>query len=290
VATSIESTLSQLGTTNAETAGRALAPIASAELRGPQRSPVPAPSPVAVDRDALRAAGLLPELPQERHLADQFRAIKRPILHRLMTMTATAKPSEGAQLLLVTSALPGDGKTFTSVNLAMSIARERDVSLLLIDADVVKPHLTRAFGLERQPGLLDALADESIDIETLVRPTEVPGLSLLPVGREQENPTELLSSAHMKTIAGRLSACDTRRLLLFDSAPLLLSNDARAVAQVVRQIVLVVRSGITPKRAVQNAISHVDKEKLTGLVLNQNDMRSFNQYYGYGTYGVNKAL
>jgi protein-tyrosine kinase len=90
----------------------------------------------------------------------------------------------------------------------------------------------------------------------------------------------------MKAIAGRMSARDTHRLLLLDSAPLLLSNDARTLAHIAKQIVLVVRSGVTPQRAVLDAISHIDKEKLTGLVLNQNDARSFNQYYGYGTYGV----
>jgi protein-tyrosine kinase len=281
----VEGTISKLGSPVAEAPGRG-APLAPAELHGLYRAPVNSSPPVHVDADALRAAGLWPEAAQERLLANQFRAIKRPILQKLKAMTATAKPGEGAQLLVITSALPGDGKTFTSINLAVSIARERDVSPLLIDADVTKRHISRAFGLEHQPGLLDALADESIDIETLVRPTDIHGLSILPVGSEQEHATELLTSARMRAIAGRMSAWDTHRLLLFDSAPLLLSNDASAVAQIVRQVLLVVRSGVTPQRAVQEAISHIDKEKLTGLVLNQNDMRSFNQYYGYGTYGV----
>jgi protein-tyrosine kinase len=269
-----------------EASGLVLVPHAPAECPGPYRAPANLSLPVHIDAFALRAAGLLPDAALEQRLANQFRAIKRPILQKLRAMTATAKPGEGAQLLLLTSALPGDGKTFTSINLAMSIARERDVSLLLIDADVAKRHISRAFGFDQELGLLDALANESIDIETLVRPTDIRGLSILPAGRERDNATELLASARMKAIAGRMSAWDTRRLLLFDSAPLLLSNDASALAQIVRQVVLVVRSGVTPRRAVLQAISHIDKEKLTGLVLNQNDMRSFNQYYGYGTYGI----
>jgi protein-tyrosine kinase len=264
-----------------------LAPAASAsaDSRGPRQQP-DASRLLRLDQNALRAVQLLPEVAQERRLSDQYRAIKRPILQRLNAMVATAKPGDGAQLLLVTSALPGDGKTFTSLNLALSIARERDVSVLLIDADVVKPHISRMLGVDREPGLLDALADPAVDPEMLVRPTDIAGLSILPVGTEQDSATELLSSARMRAIVGRMSAGNPRRLLIFDSAPLLLSNDSRAIVQIVRQVVLVVRSGITPQRAVQDAISHIDKEKITGLVLNQNDVRSFNQYYGYGTYGV----
>jgi protein-tyrosine kinase len=264
-----------------------LAPAASAsaDSRGPRQQP-DASRLLRLDQNALRAVQLLPEVAQERRLSDQYGAIKRPILQRLNAMVATAKPGDGAQLLLVTSALPGDGKTFTSLNLALSIARERDVSVLLIDADVAKPHISRMLGVDREPGLLDALANPAVDPEMLVRPTDIAGLSILPVGTEQDSATELLSSARMRAIVGRMSARNPRRLLIFDSAPLLLSNDSRAIVQIVRQVVLVVRSGITPQRAVQDAISLIDKEKITGLVLNQNDVRSFNQYYGYGTYGV----
>ena len=281
---SIEETVATLAPSAPEAPGRSAA-SASAGSRGPRQQP-DASRLLRLDQKALRAVQLLPEVAQERRLSDQYRAIKRPILQRLNAMVATAKPGYGAQLLLVTSALPGDGKTFTSLNLALSIARERDVSVLLIDADVAKPHISRMLGVDREPGLLDALANPAIDPEMLVRPTDVAGLSILPVGTEQDSATELLSSARMRAIVGRLSALDPWRLLIFDSAPLLLSNDSWAIVQIVRQVVLVVRSGITPQRAVQDAISRIDKEKITGLVLNQNDLRSFNQYYGYGTYGV----
>ncbi len=239
-----------------------------------------------VDRAALRLAGLLPEEARERHLIDQFRTIKRPIMQRLKSMAATSQPSDVAQSLLVTSALPRDGKTFTCINLALSVARERDASALLIDADVATPNISRVFGVEQEPGLLDALFDESIDVEKLVRPTDLAGLFVLPVGNEREQSTELLSSARMKAVMARMSALDPRRLLLFDSAPLLMSNDARSIAQMVKQVVLVVRSGITPQNAVKDAIATIEREKLTGVVLNQNDLRSFNRQYGYGTYGV----
>jgi protein-tyrosine kinase len=247
---------------------------------------------VSVDRSrlifrsspALQAEGYLPEATQEKRIADQYRSIKRPILQRMTAMAANSKPAEGAQLLMVTSALPGDGKTFTSINLAQSIAREQAISALLVDADFIKPHISRILGAEQDRGLMDVLVDESLDVESLVRRTDVNGLGFLPAGRRLESTTELLAGPRLKAVMARLSACDPRRLILLDTAPLLLSNDSRELAQVVRQIVLVVRSGSTPQPAVKEAISRIDKEKLTGLVLNQNSMKA-NSYYGYSGYG-----
>ena len=232
---------------------------------------------------ALQAEGYLPEAGQEQRIANQYRAIKRPILQRMSAMAARSKPGEGAQLLMVTSALPGDGKTFTSINLARSIAREQGISALLVDADFIKPHISRILGAAQDPGLMDAVADGSLDVETLVHPTDVSGLSFLPAGLQRDSATELLASPRLMAVMSRLCAWDPRRLILLDTAPLLLSTDSRELAQVVRQIVLVVRSGITPQLAVTEAISRIEKEKLTGLVLNQNDVKA-NSYYGYSGY------
>jgi protein-tyrosine kinase len=238
---------------------------------------------VSMNRARLQAAGLSPEPGEERRLADQYRRIKRPILDRILALTAARAP--GAQLVMMASALPGDGKTFSSINLALSIARERDVSVLLVDADVAKPHVSRIFGLEHEPGLLDVLADESLDVESFVLPTDIPGLNILPAGRQQEAATELLASTRMMAITARLSGWDPCRVVLFDSPPLLLSSESRAVAQIVGQVVLMVRAGSTPRGAVLEAIAHAGADKLTGLVLNQSEMSSSGKHYGYGSYG-----
>jgi len=279
------STEQAIAKASAKSADATTAPAPRAETSLLHRQSSDGQTVVHVDLDALRAAGLLPEAAQERRMAEQFRAIKRTVLQKLRAVTATQKPIDGANMLLVTSALPGDGKSFTAVNLAFSIAREHDVSLVLLDADVVKRHVSRAFGLESTHGLLDALADASIDVEACIRRTSVPGLSVLPVGTAHEHAAELLSSTRMRAILSRIGR-DSSRLLLADSMPLLLSSDAVVLAQMARQIVLVVRSGVTPQGAVQEAISQINKDKLAGLVLNENDMPSFNQYYGYGMYGV----
>src|SRR5450755_592979 len=238
---------------------------------------------IRINRVRLRAAGFLPDETQERRFADQYRRIKRPILMHVQTLSAARSPA--ARLILMASALPGDGKTFTSINLALSMARERDISVLIMDADVAKPHISRIFGVDREPGLLDALADDSIDIESLVLPTDVDGLSVLPAGPYNESATELLASVRMNQVLTRLTARDQRRIVLLDSPPLLLSSESRALVEIAGQVVLVVRAGGTPRRAVEEAIGYVGDDKPLGLVLNQSQMALSEGYYGYGSYG-----
>ncbi len=188
-------------------------------------------------------------------------------------------------LILVTSALPGDGKTFTSINLALSMARERDVSVLLIDADAPRANISRVLGIRKEPGLLDALMDESVDVESLIMRTDIRGLDVLPAGSSVENATELLASARMSQIAERIGSRHPMRLVVFDSAPLLVSSEARVLTRIPGQIVLVVRAGATPQRAVQEAVGHLDKQKLRGLIVNGAPMRQGGDYYGYSEYG-----
>jgi protein-tyrosine kinase len=185
---------------------------------------------------------------------------------------------------MMASALPGDGKTFTSINLALSMASERDVSVLLVDADIPKPHVSRIFGVEKEPGLIDALLDENIDVESLVLSTDVPGLDILPAGRSHEGAAELIASARMRHVVDRLQARHARRIVLFDSPPLLLSSESRSLVAVCAQVVMVVKSGQTPRQAVLNAISSIDESKPVSLVLNRGAATT-DTYYGYGTQG-----
>jgi protein-tyrosine kinase len=254
----------------------------SSEPATPRRS-APASRIVAIDRAALRAAEYYPQAGSETRFANYYRQIKRPILEKAFT---PGEPPE-SRLVILTSALPGDGKTFTSINLALSMARERDSSVLLIDADIPKPNVSRILGLQSDPGILDALVDETLDPDSLVLRTDVPGLEVLPSGAPVEHASELLTSARMKQIALRLCNADPRRLVLFDAPPLLLSSEARALLTVPGQVVLVVRAGKTPRRAVRDAVELVAEDKLTGLVLNEGrGSVSDGYYYGYGNYGA----
>jgi protein-tyrosine kinase len=235
---------------------------------------------VKVDREALKASGLLPPADQERELMDQYRAIKRPLIQA--AFQSEPKPGPSPQVIMIGSALPGDGKTFTGINLAFSMAREKDYSVLLVDADVIKPHVSTLFGVDKEPGLLDAVADPSVDVRSLILPTDIPGFFLLPAGQPRENATELLASARMKEIIEQLHTMDPTRIVLLDTLPILLTSESRVITTVVGQIVLVVRAGGTPQQAVTDALAAIGDDKEVSLVLNQAELTGpMGYYYGY---------
>lgn len=237
---------------------------------------------IQIDASALRELGYLPEAARERQFADHYRQIKRPLLARAQGATTDGSASN-PRLIMLASALPGDGKTFTSINLALSMARERDVSVVLVDADLPKPHVSRVFGVQDEPGLLDALTDANCDVESLLIPTDAGSLSILPAGQPHESATELLASVRMQAIVSRLLSRNPRRIVLFDSPPLLLSSESRALANLIGQIVLVVRSGTTPRQAVLDVLDELGDRNVS-LVLNQGRV-ALGGYYGYGDYG-----
>jgi protein-tyrosine kinase len=237
-----------------------------------------------IDREAMREAGYLPEADLDRRFADHYRQIKRPLI--AAALAAGDDPRGG--VIMMASALPGDGKTFTSINLALSMARERDTSVVLVDADVAKPHVSRMFGIDGEPGLLDALADSSLDIESMILATDVPGLAVLPAGKSRDNAAELLASTRMTQLVARVIANDPRRLMLFDTAPILVSSEARAMVSVAGQVLLVVRAMHTPRQAVLDALGRLGKDCNVKLVLNEERASVTKGYYGqdaYGSYG-----
>lgn len=263
----------------------ALAGVAAARAASRARPGVPSArdrKQISISVSELRSAGYLPEEDQQQRFADYCERIKRPIIQRALSPQA----SDDQRLILVTSPLPGDGKTFTTVNLALSMARERDFSVLLVDADLSKADLSRVLGLRDQPGLVSALSHDECDVESLVLGTDVPGLEVLPAGAWVENVAELAASARMGEVVARLTDSNPQRLVLCDSPPLLASSEGRTLAQIPGQIVLVVRAGQTPQQAILDAIAHVDKTKLRGLVLNDAYSLSEDGYYGYAAYGA----
>jgi len=241
---------------------------------------------MTLNMEALRARGYLPEAAKDRVFADHYRRIKRPLVDRALSeVTAAGEP----RVIMITSALPGDGKTFTSINLALSMALERDVSVLLVDCDLARRHISEIVGLRDENGLLDALVDESLDIDSLVVQTNLRGLSILPAGRRVEAATtELLSSNRMRQIIADLCNRNPRRIVLLDSPPLLITNEGRTLVKVAGQIVLVVRAGQTPRHAVQEAIGLFDAQQAGGIILNQVQASPVEDYYGYGSYGAER--
>ena len=235
--------------------------------------------------DALRARGYLPEAAKDQEFADHYRRIKRPLIEKAVSgVSAVGEP----RVIMITSALPGDGKTFTSINLALNMALERDISVLLVDCDVARRHVSEIVGLKEERGLLDALVDESVDVDSLVVQTNLRGLSILPAGRRVEATAELLSSNRMRQVISNLCHRNPRRILLLDSPPLLITNEGRTLVKLAGQIVLVVRAGHTPRQAVQDAIGLFDVEKTGGIIMNQVKVSPADGYYGYGSYGIDR--
>lgn len=229
--------------------------------------PVEPSDTAMIDRGMLAANGMMVPGAPVGPLAEEFRLIKRQLLITRTRIEASATPDK-ARTILVCSARPNDGKTFCAVNLAMSIAAERDTEVLLVDADVAKPDVLNQLGLADGPGLLDALADTSIDVETLVMRTDVPHLSILPAGGRTSMDTELLASARTKAVIARLLAADPRRIVIFDSPPALAASPAGVLAMLVGQIMLVVRADRTPEGEVRAAVDRLDSCDHIQLVLN----------------------
>jgi protein-tyrosine kinase len=180
--------------------------------------------------------------------------------------------------------VPGEGKTFMSLNLAFSIVLEADVTVLLVDGDVVNPRISQILGLESELGLLDVIQDPEIPLESAILATDVPGLAFLPAGRQVPNTTELLASSRMHEVVAKLGGQDPARLVLFDSAPLLVTTESHALAQFAGQLLLVVQADQTPQHVVFDALESLSKDKLVSLVLNQSTRHSHSgYYYEYGT-------
>jgi exopolysaccharide/PEP-CTERM locus tyrosine autokinase len=284
--TLVERTLEKLRRAQEQKGGEGR-PVGALVRDVPPGDAMPAPNTPArpriqIDREALRQAGYLPESSRDRQFADHYRLIKRPLVAKALGPVAAGAPNP--RLITMASALPGDGKTFTAINLALSLARERDTSVVLVDADVPKPHVSRIFGVQGEPGLIEALGDASLDVENLLLPTDIGSLSILPAGQHSDTATELLSSVRMAAVVSRLLARNPRRIVLFDSPPLLVSSESRALTGIAGQIVLVVRSGKTPRRAVLDAIEELGENADVSLILNQGRTGA-GGYHNYGEYG-----
>lgn len=235
---------------------------------------------VDIDLDAAGKSGIVVPGAPRSLLADQYRVIKRPLI-----ANATGRNGveiKHANLIMVTSALAGEGKSFTSINLALSIAAELDHTVLLVDADVARPSCLRMLGLPPSPGLLDVL-ERKIDLPDAILRTNVDKLSLLPSGSPLPHATELLASAAMSDLLSEIATRYADRIVIFDSPPLLLTTEARVLATHVGQIVMVVRADHTLQASVQQALATIENCPVKMLVLNQSRTEaSSSGGYGYG--------
>jgi protein-tyrosine kinase len=235
---------------------------------------------VELDLQGIAARGILtPNSPRNR-LADQFRVIKRPLIANA-TGRGASTVTHG-NLIMVTSAVAGEGKTFMAINLAMSIASELDHTVMLVDADVARPSVLRTLDLPPGPGLLEILQGR-VEIASVLLRTNVDKLSILPSGTSHARATELLASDAMTTLLDDMATRYPDRIIIFDSPPLLLTTESRVLATHMGQIVVVVQADGTLQGAVQQALATIEACPVKMMVLNKARTDSTGTYgYGYG--------
>lgn len=264
---------------------------AARTLAGPAREPVEAPPAPAsphvarpqpprleINLERLRSRGLLtPDAPRSQ-IADEFRVIKRPIVRNALDRTGKIK---NGNLVMVTSALPREGKTFTSVNLALSIATELDTTVLLVDGDVAHPDLPKQLGVSNTPGMLEILTRDDLELSDVLVRTNIPNLTILPAGSHHRRATELLASEQMAILLRELSSRYSDRIVVFDSPPLLATTEARVLATHMGQVVMVVAADSTRQQDVTLALSTIESCEIVLMVLNKADKTDVGTYYGY---------
>ncbi|MBU1691915.1 MAG: XrtA-associated tyrosine autokinase [Gammaproteobacteria bacterium] len=227
----------------------------------------------------LRQLGMIIPDGERSQIAEEFRLIKRPLLKN--AFTKGAEPVNSGNLIMVTSALAGEGKTFCAANLAMSIAMELDHTVLLVDADVARPSLPKYLGLEPGRGLLDVLLDDKLDLSDVLIRTNVEKLSILQAGSRHKRATELLASQAMSDLLKEIARRYPDRIVIFDSPPLLLTSEAHVLASQMGQIVLVVAAESTTQQSIKEALRQIEACDIVNLIYNKARAFAGGEYYGY---------
>ncbi|MHA4871551.1 XrtA-associated tyrosine autokinase [Duganella sp. PWIR1] len=235
---------------------------------------------VEINLARLHQLGMVTQEGGRTAVAEDFRIIKRPLL-RNARGDHDAAPVRLGNLIVVTSAMQGEGKTYCAVNLAMSIAMEMDITVMLVDADVARPSVLKVLGLEPEPGLMDILLRDQTDLAEVILRTNVPTLSLLPAGRANKHATELLASSAMSRLLTEIAERYADRIVIFDSPPLLMTTEASVLAAQMGQVVMVVESERTSQHAVKEALRRIDRCPHIHLLYNKSTAFPGSDYYGY---------
>lgn len=222
---------------------------------------------VDIDLASLSAAGYLTPDKAESDIANQFRKIKRPLINAFQNKGGTRV--KNANRIMVTSSLAGEGKSFVALNLAISIAMERDCTVLLIDADTTRPSLSQLLGLGSAPGLLDLLTDQFLPVSNAIVKTNFDRLAFLASGTQRPHATELLASEVMEGVVQQLASRYADRILLFDAPPLLAAAEPAVLAGYMGQIVVVVEANRTTHKALEHALATVESCPAVMTVLNK---------------------
>jgi len=239
------------------------------------------PPRTVIDMGGLARAGMFDWTHGRSRISEEFRLAQRQLLRTAFSPTAEAGLSN---LLMVTSARPGEGKSFTALNLAGSVALQGDHHVLLIDSDAKRDSICQALSLAEAPGLLDLAADPGMDAGEVILPTAIENLSILPVGQERGRSSELFASREMTQLIQRLGRRYADRLLILDAAPCLSTSDPAALAPIVGQILFVVEAERTQRDEVEAALDLIQACPLIMLLLNKVQMSTRYTFGAYSNY------
>ncbi len=240
----------------------------------------PVSKQIEINLARLQQLGMVTPDGGRSSIAEEFRLIKRPLIEKAFERKAGSQAKHG-NLIMVTSSLPGEGKTFCAVNLAISIAMEMDHTVLLVDADVARPSLPRALGVKTEAGLMDILLDDKLDLSDVMLRTNIDSLSLLPAGRSHKHATELLASQAMSKLLDEIANRYPDRIVIFDSPPVLLTTESRVLASQMGQIVVVVEAEKTTQHAVKTVLRQIGAGTNVNLLYNKARTFVGEEYYGH---------
>lgn len=281
--------------------GSPVVPVSAPEPNPVQPLTEPATRPASVDfkasvhhtssnvatisRERLAAKNFIVPDGPVTGLSEEFRIVKRQLLLAARGGKGIEAIEHGERILIC-SAHPNEGKTFCAINLALSMASEKDNRVLLVDADFAKPSVLSTLGIESGPGFMDALADPSCDAESFIIETDIQGLSILPAGAQTNSDTEYLAASRTAAVIDKLTRNDPSRIIIFDSPPALAASPASVLALHVGQILMVVQADETTDSALRDALSLLSGCDHVQLLLNRAKFsptgRQFGNYYGYG--------
>ncbi|PPD05258.1 MAG: protein tyrosine kinase [Methylobacter sp.] len=246
--------------------------------------PGPGHKQVELDWDTLKKSGFLTKEDTNSQKAEEYRIIKRPLIEN--AIGKNSKDIKNSNLILITSSLPGEGKTYNAINLALSISTEMDKQVLLIDADVARPSVAKALGLKEKEdiGLIDYLEDDTIQFSDIIKDTNVPNLRMIFAGKWHKHSTELLASNRMFNLTQELSQRYPDRIVIFDTPPLLAASQGHVLVGLVGQVVLVIEAEKTLRSAVMESVQILNECDVVLALLNKAQATVERSYYNYGHY------
>ncbi len=232
---------------------------------------------IIIDSDQLERDGMVAPTEKFAKIKEQYRYIKRPLLNNAFGENASLL--KHPNLVMVSSSYPSEGKTFTAINLAISMVLEQDRTVLLVDADVINPTLSTRFTSQDKQGLLDYLKGNA-NVQDIILNTNIPNFKIITAGKRSHHSNEMIASDKMKQLMGELSTRYPDRIVIFDTAPLLGASETHVLSQMVGQAVIVVEEERTTHSQLERALSMLNPDLAVGLVLNKSKSRR-RDYYGY---------